>query len=199
MTMRPYVIEVLGTPEAGKTTTIKEVISSLKQKGFKVKYIQESAEILPAEFTKGSIEAHVWMRLHTAMLILHALVSDNEIILVDRGILDTLFWDSLFFKKGALSKSQLDSVDNFFSNLSLMPNFSIIFTTSPEEAIIRRGGEGRIVTETFIKNFNDELKSFCDKKILIPKLEIDTTNMSIESVSLQVENSILQNYYNNIE
>ncbi len=65
MNIRPYFVEVLGTPEAGKTTTIKEVTASLSNKGIAVKYIQESAEIVPVEFVKGSIEAHLWMRLHT--------------------------------------------------------------------------------------------------------------------------------------
>lgn len=197
MNIRPYVVEVLGTPEAGKTSTIKAVISSLSNKEYNVKYIQESAEIVPSEFTKGSIEAHIWMRLHTAQSILHSLVSDAEIVIVDRGTLDTLFWNYLFFQKGTFSKEQLVSADSFFKNFGFIPNFAIIFTTSPEEAIIRRNGEGRIVTKKFVKNFNDSLKSFSKKQILIPKLEINTTNMSIEAVTLQVENTILQNYQKN--
>lgn len=197
MNMRPYFVEVLGTPEAGKTTTIKEVISSLTSKGYNVKYIQESAEIVPTEFPKASIEAHIWMRLHTAQEILLSSFSTFDIIIVDRGILDTMFWDYLFFKRDKLTEKQLSSVDNFFKNLGFMPDFVIILSTSPEEAILRRGGEGRIVTKKFIESFNTDLKSFSEKQITIPKLEIDTTNMSVETVSKQVEKAILQNRKSN--
>jgi len=189
---RPYIVEVLGTPEAGKTTTIKEVITSLINKGYNVKFIQESAEIVPEEFVKSSIEAHLWMSLHTAQDLLHACVSNADIIIVDRGILDTLFWDYLYFLKGQLSKEQRDAADNFFKSLDYMPDFVIILTTSPEEAIIRRGGEGRIVTKSFLEKYNSTLNIFVEKQIQMPKYKIDTTGIPIETVIKQVEQVILQ-------
>lgn len=192
MNSRPYVVEVLGTPEAGKTTTIKEVISSLTTKGYNVKFIQESAEIVPQEFVKGSIEAHIWMRLHTAQDILHAYVSNAEIIIVDRGIVDTLFWNYLYFLKGQLSQKQRDSADSFFKNLEYIPDFVIILTTSPEEAIIRRGGEGRIVTKSFIEEYNSTLDAFFEKQVQISKYKFDTTGIPVETVISRVEQLILQ-------
>ena len=150
MNLRPYRVEVLGTPEAGKTTTIKEVISSLDSKGYTVNYVRESAEVVPSEFTKGGIDAHIWMRLHTAQSLLLSYTSHADIVIADRGIIDTLFWDYLFFLRGQLSKSQCDAVNNFFESMGYLPDFVIIFTTSAEEAISRRGGEGRIVTKEFV-------------------------------------------------
>lgn len=197
MNLRPYIVEVLGTPEAGKTTTIKEVISSLIHKGYNVKCIQESAEIVPSEFAKGSIDAHIWMRLHTAQSLLHASVSDAEIVIADRGIIDTLFWDHLYFLQGKLSESHRDAVDNFFKSFGYMPNLVIIFTTSPEEAIIRRGGEGRIVTRQFLEEYNSTLTGFCKELIQVPKYEIDTTGISIEVVINQVEQIILEHFGDN--
>ena len=197
MNLRPYIVEVLGTPEAGKTTTIKEVISSLIHKWYNVKCIQESAEIVPSEFAKGSIDAHIWMRLHTAQSLLHASVLDAEIVIADRGIIDTLFWDHLYFLQGKLSENQRDVVDNFFKSFGYMPNLVIIFTTSPEEAIIRRGGEGRIVTRQFLEEYNSTLTSFCKKQIQIPKYEIDTTGIPIETVINQVEQIILEHFCDN--
>lgn len=196
MNLRPYRVEVLGTPEAGKTTTIKEVISSLGHKGYNVKYVQESAEVVPSEFTKGSIDAHIWMRLHTAQSLLQSAVSGADIVIADRGIVDTLFWDHLFFLQGKLSKSQRDIVNSFFESLGYLPDFVIIFTTSAEEAIARRGGEGRIVTKEFVKHYNSNLETFCKESISIPKYEIDTTNLSVSEVKSRVENAILQHFNN---
>ena len=196
MNLRPYRVEVLGTPEAGKTTTIKEVISSLDSKGYTVNYVRESAEVVPSEFTKGGIDAHIWMRLHTAQSLLHSYISHADIVIADRGIIDTLFWDYLFFLRGQLSKSQCDAVNNFFESLGYLPDFVIIFTTSAEEAIARRGGEGRIVTKEFVEHYNSTLEAFCRECISIPKYEIDTTNMPIDDVVSEIENIILQHFNN---
>ena len=196
MNRRPYRVEVLGTPEAGKTTTIKEVISSLGYKGYNVNYVRESAEVVPDEFAKGGIEAHIWMRLHTAQSLLQSYVSDADIVIADRGIIDTLFWDHLYYLQGKLSKSQRDAVNNFFKSLGYLPDFVIIFTTSAEVAIARRGGEGRIVTKKFVEHYNSTLETFCKECISIPKYEIDTTNMPVSDVITQVESTILQHFNN---
>ena len=34
--MRPFIVEFLGTPEAGKTTSVKMLRRSLEEKGYKV-------------------------------------------------------------------------------------------------------------------------------------------------------------------
>lgn len=197
MSVRPYIVEVLGTPEAGKTTTIKEVISSLIHKGYNVKCIQESAEIVPSEFVKGSIDAHIWMRLHTAQSLLHASVSEAEIVIADRGIIDTLFWDYLYFLQGKISENQRNTVDNFFKSFGYMPDLVIIFTTSPEEAITRRGGEGRIVTRQFLEQYNSTLTVFCKNLTNVPKYEIDTTGKPVETVIDQFEQIILEHFRDN--
>ena len=193
---QPYIVEVLGTPEAGKTTTIKEVISSLRNKGYNVNYIRESAEIVPGDFSKGSIDAHIWMRLHTAQSMLLASASDADLVIVDRGIFDTLFWDYLYCVQGKLSDEQCDAANTFFMSFGYLPKLVMIFTTSPDEAIIRRGGEGRIVTKKFIEEYNSTLEGFCKTHIDVPKYEIDTTGLTIETVVNEVERVILQNFCN---
>ena len=63
--MRPIMVEFTGTPEAGKTTVIERLQKQLEEQGFKVTVIQESAELVPPEFPKGSWDANVWMRTIT--------------------------------------------------------------------------------------------------------------------------------------
>lgn len=135
------------------------------------------------------------MGLHTAQSLLQSYFSEADIVLADRGIIDTLFWNYLFFKKGKLSKHQCNAANDFFKSLNYLPNLAIIFYTSSEEAIARRGGEGRIVTKEFVEHYNSDLKVF-SKNIFVPKYEIDTTNMSINTVISQVENAILQHLQN---
>ena len=44
---KPFMVEFTGTPEAGKTTTIKNVANKLTNMGYRVSILQESAEKLP--------------------------------------------------------------------------------------------------------------------------------------------------------
>lgn len=114
MTIRPYLVEVLGTPEAGKTTAINGVISSLSGKGYKVQYIREAAEIVPEQLKKESGEAHIWMSLNVAQNIMNAKFSNADIVLIDRGILDILFWNDFHYKQGKMTKEQLNASNAFF-------------------------------------------------------------------------------------
>ena len=62
---KPFMVEFSGTPEAGKTTTIRTVANMLRAKEYTVEVLTESAEILPNEITKGSWDANLWMHYHT--------------------------------------------------------------------------------------------------------------------------------------
>ena len=62
---KPFMVEFSGTPEAGKTTTIKKLADMLRNRNYKVMTLKESAESLPAEIPKGTFDANMWMHLIT--------------------------------------------------------------------------------------------------------------------------------------
>lgn len=190
---RPYVVEILGTPESGKTTAIKDMITSLSQKGYRIYYVRESAEETPKEFKKGSLEEHFWMHLNTARNIIYAKQCDVDIVLIDRGFWDTLFWNDIFYQKGGLSWRKLQVMDEFYKSIQISPELTFVLTTEVEEVISRRGGEGRIVTRNFIKEYNNELIQFLEK-IFPPPVVIDTTGQTQSEVTKYIENIILQRY-----
>lgn len=195
--MRPYFVEVLGTPEAGKTTAIKEASLTLKNKGYKIGNIQESAEVVPPQLPKASLDAHFWMRMHTSENLLAAFYSNNDIILADRGIMDTLFWNYLYFCEGRLTQTQLDASNTFFSDFQLLPKTVILLYTTPEESIRRRGGEGRIVTKQFISRFNQLLMDYCGS-LKVPLFQLDTTNVPKDIVSDYITNVIERQYHESL-
>lgn len=195
MNIQPYFVEILGTPEAGKTSSIQTVTNRLKANGYSVRYIQEAAELVPKQFDKTSIEAHLWIRLHVASEIVLAKVSNIDIVIIDRGIIDALFWNLLFFHKGALTSEQLKDCDNFFSSLNFNPDFVIGLTTSPEEAISRKGKEGKIVTVEFVRNFNKNFLLFMED-IEIPKIIMDTTLLKKDIVADYMYKLIISHYKN---
>lgn len=191
--MRPYVVEVLGTPEAGKTTAIRKVYASLMDKGYNVQYVQESAEVTPKQFPKGSVEAHKWMIFHLLSNIELAMAYEPEIMILDRGTIDKMVWSHWYLTAGKTVEEDVFFFGEIFAKLGYIPNLAIVVTTTPEKSIARRGGEGRVVTKQFIQKYNTLLQN-CYDSIPIPKFRLDTTNLSPDEVSTIIEDTIVQNY-----
>lgn len=189
---KPFIVEFTGTPEAGKTTVINILFENLKKLGYKVKLYPESAELTPKEFLKGCLEAKLWMNFDTAKNILEAqYLSDYDIVLFDRGTFDRLFWiylDSVYNPEIAVKNSVFDNIFKEYPS-----NLLVAFYVSIDEAIKRRGGEGRLVTKEFIKNYNTLFQTFIST-LKTNKFVINTTNKAIEEVVGVVENSILEHF-----
>lgn len=180
----PFIIEFLGTPEAGKTTTIHRLEAELS-KNYSTSIIRESAEITPDVFPKRSLGAHLWMKFTTYRNILEKQYSSNtDILLVDRGIIDNQFWDYYYCAIGKLDPEKVTIYNTFSQNIGIRnPNLVVFLSTSPEESIQRRGGEGRIVTLDFVKQFNNLLNCFMSAiSVSIPVFHLDTTGLSEDTV-----------------
>ena len=123
---RPLMIEFMGSPEAGKTTAIDSIVKSLNDLGIITSKIRESAESVPSYYPKGSLSAHFWMRLNTAKSISEQYhKNSDDVIIIDRGIYDTMFWNEILKNKGELNKSECYVADSFFEMLHLKPDFTI--------------------------------------------------------------------------
>ena len=194
----PFIVEFLGTPEAGKTTTIRRLEKELT-KNTNVSILQESAEIVPEVFQsseyKKSMEAHLWMRLTMAAEMLRQQCSSKtgDIILADRGIIDAFCWNYYFADKKLLNNSTVMHFKLLLERICKMPNLIVYLTTTPEEAIRRRGGEGKIVTLDFVNTFQTALNSFL-KYSTTPVFHLDTTCMSKEAVFSAVYEKIISDY-----
>lgn len=189
-----YAVEFFGTPEAGKTTTVSRILVPLRNSGISVTYLRESAEILPDNIPKNSIYSHFWMQLNTIISFICSSLETNRVTILDRGIADTLCWNEIFVKKGELSKAQHNELSKILA--SFLPNSIIVFVVSPEESIRRRGGEGRIVTLDFIKDYNCNVLQFCGSPILrdTPIRFISTEGLSIYEASKITEKYVLDGY-----
>lgn len=155
--MRPFIVEFLGTPEAGKTTSVKMLRRSLEGKGYKVGLVRESAEIVPDMFKTGSSKGNIWMTLKTAQKLYEEINNDRDIVLVDRGIVDSLAWNYLYAQRGEFSIEKSKCVKNFFEAIGVKTDFIVALTIPTEECIRRRGGEGHVVNRKFIEEFNREI------------------------------------------
>lgn len=95
-------IEVSGTPDAGKTTTIDLVKSYLISRNFPVIVIGEAGgKTLPPKASRKSLIFNIWVGTSVAESILSTKekCKNNEIIIVDRGLIDYQFWVYYYLRK----------------------------------------------------------------------------------------------------
>ena len=121
---RPFMVEFSGTPEAGKTTTINAVADMLRKNDYKTIILKESAESLPSEIPKGTFDAYMWMHFITQSGLISALYSKADIVLIDRGIIDSEFYGQKFLNDGLCTKAKYDEFKKMFLQ-HLKPNLFI--------------------------------------------------------------------------
>lgn len=189
---KPFIVEFTGTPEAGKTTTIDLVEQKLLNLGYTVKVYPESAEKSKSIFPKeeyAKYDSKFWMYLDTLRNITEAPYQNYDIILFDRGAIDKKFWINLDASNGIFN-TRLSYLAKLFDDMP--PDLLIVLSVSVNESLRRRGGEGHVVTKSFLETYNSILDVFIDS-IGINKNIICTDNMQIDEVVKVVTKTILEN------
>ncbi len=176
---RPIVIEFAGVPKAGKTTTLNTIHSFLKRCGFRVETVIERASVCPIR-DKKHFNFNVWTACTSLAQILektqkktqdHQSDSDPEILILDRGIFDSLSWLSMMEKMGRLRKEERKAIEDFLLIADWRERMAgvIVMTTSPKDAMAREGGllpvqaKGSIMNEQVIQQMLANTNSCMDR------------------------------------
>lgn len=186
----PLIIEFTGLPNSGKTTLIHNLTKILEEKGFKVKIMQEDAELVPKEIPKKTWIRNVWITFGQLQSLLEIpYLKDYDIVFLDRGFYDAVFWANFLYVQNVCSKEQSDSLLNILEktndSFNLKPDVLFVVNVSVDESIRRRfamKGEKPLLTNLdFLNLYQDELNKFYDL-VLSPIVYLDTTNMTITEV-----------------
>ena len=176
MNRRPLTIEFTGLPNSGKTTLIYNLARKLKQDGIAVKVMQEDAELVPKEIPKKTWIRNAWITFGQLQSLLEIPYSNNQVILLDRGYCDALFWAKFLYKQDVCSKEQSESLLRILhemnDNFNLLPDYLFIIDVSITESLKRRyamGGEIVLTNEAFLTLYKNELQSFFYSNIIIGK------------------------------
>lgn len=164
--IRPFVIELLGTPRTGKTTIINNILDFFKKGGFKVSYFKELATSefydtvnhLPLYERNMAIIDEIAKQLQSVRsdsfergwqarkLKTRTIKNDvdtrvfdktGDIVVFDRGINDRLIWFRRLLDKGEISREQYDEIINRFSEYLDLVNCLLVYTASPEVSLKR--------------------------------------------------------------
>ena len=193
MNSKPFIIEFTGTPDSGKTSTIQTLISRLEAKDLKTYYIRENTKNSPEGIDRRKWNGYLWIRLRMLLDVLESASNDEyDVILIDRGIYDGLFWLELFYEDCRCTELQYQSMKNFLLNcFPKYPDVLLAFYVSSDESIRRKVLSGNTNTDkSFIDFYNDLLVRFYDGIVNQEKRFVDTTNLSIDETVKFVENLI---------
>ena len=204
---RPIVIEFAGVPKAGKTSTLNYVQSFLKRCGFRTEVVMERASICPVRDKKHP-NFNVWTACTTLAQILEKTQEppkedDPHILILDRGLFDTIVWFKIMQNLSRLTKNQRDVMQKFF----LLPEWrkrisAVVFmVVDPKDALERErgllpveGSLGSIMNEQVLQQMRttslevaEELKGMFNITV------VDTSEIKdIAAVARKVANHVVE-------
>lgn len=186
------IFEVLGTPDSGKTTALKSLSSLLKEMNIPSEFIIETRgkDLFPKSM-RGSLDYNIMVGAITCSRIQETLSHTNaEIVLVDKGYVDYLFWVQYYLASGKCTKKEADEASNLYGDMGVVPNRIIGFTCSPEVAAIRC--KDPVETRTVqVSKHNDAFLAFFNSWNRTQKSLIDTSFMTKSEVLGELSHIVL--------
>lgn len=158
---RPFVLEITGTPKAGKTTLIRMVDALLTECGWRVHVLKERASECPLPM-KAHFFFNTWTLGTMLAGLLDAVDRNMDLIIVDRGLFDSLIWLELQTKSGHVSPEERDVFRRFaiLDRWSELVDFVALFEVDAPVAMKRENmgrlkpRTGSVMKEPFLGDFN---------------------------------------------
>lgn len=185
------IIEVLGSPDAGKTVALQTISNRLTQKGIANEFIIETrGKNLFPKSERGTLSYNEKIGGITCKRIHEILKNTSaEIVLIDKGFVDYLYFTNYYLQSGKCTQEEADKAMHLYDYLGLMPDKIVILTCNPEVAAMRC--EDAQETRTIkVQNSINSLMTFFSNWTLTPKSWIDTSYMSKKEVVIAIEAAI---------
>jgi thymidylate kinase len=162
---RPFVLEITGTPKAGKTTLIKLVDAFLRDCGWRVYVLKERASECPLPM-KGHFFFNTWTTGTMLAGLLDAVDRDHDIVILDRGIFDALIWLDRQREDSQVTEHERETFEAFvmLERWRNLVNAVCVVQVAPETAMERENTDrllprtGSIMNLTELERFNEALR-----------------------------------------
>lgn len=200
---RPIVIEFSGSPKAGKTSSIYSLELFLKRNGFTVQVVQERASVCPVS-DKQSPLFNIWtacMSLAGMVGVLENKKNVIDVLILDRGIFDSLCWFEWLSSYGRMERKLKDSAEDFLLQKEFIHSVDIVFAfcASPEKSIEREYANlltdkpGSIMNVKVLQTYLDAIEKTIETKgsRFHKVFKIDTTNKDQDQVGKEVTEKTL--------
>jgi predicted NUDIX family phosphoesterase len=183
---RAYVLEVTGTPKAGKTSTLGLLHAFFRRAGFRVHTLRERAGDCPIKM-KGHFFFNAWTTCTMLAEVLATYDTDVDIIVLDRGFLDALIWLSLQVKRGQVTRDEAEVFERFvlLERWRSLVDLTVVMTASPRAAMDREANgvlvprTGSMMNEGSLAAFNGAVaETIAAHENDFEVIELDTTQDS---------------------
>lgn len=162
---RAFVLELTGTPKAGKTSTIRLLETFFKTCGWRVHVVKERAAECPIPM-KGHFFFNTWTTCTMMAEVLETADREYDLVIVDRGFFDALIWLEL-----QRSRQQVDTLEaSIFEDFVTLERWrrlvdlTIVLSVAPAVAIEREGHDrllprrASLMNESSLRSFNEALE-----------------------------------------
>lgn len=136
---RPFMVELTGSPSAGKTTTVIELDKFFRRMGFRVLIPQEGAEVI-RHIPRTTPVYNVRTGLYAlTMLVDNSFGHQYDVMVFDRCIFDAYSWMMYWAEKGKLTPEERLIIQTFFVSpfWTSMIDVAYFFVCDPEVAMER--------------------------------------------------------------
>lgn len=204
---KPIVVTISGTPRAGKTTCIDNLFEFLKKADLKTACLEEPAgliyQTLKNKEEKKKLLADrvgfVEQQYDVGKTYIDKNISNNDIVLCDRGILDTFIWYDMYYQLGMISRKKYKEYLLKLKDIKEYNNqFYALFTNSDES--MKRDYLSSLSLEPRTTMNSENVDRFNSSMLrMMPIIEpeigtsklIDTSNSDKMDSSIIVANDIL--------
>lgn len=207
---RPLIVEVCGTPKAGKSALTQYVAHLFRRCGLKTCVITEPAEVNPLP-EKIDPSFNVWNLTSVLSKLLTAVDGNYHIVLIDRGLLDCIAWLRWHYERSFVSQEELDTVGQFirFTRWWSLLDLVIAVIVPPLVALDREpfgtklnptrptesGDVPRVMQTDVLEQYNRALESVLTSlekpENRPPVWRLDMTKNRLESAALTAAQKIL--------
>lgn len=158
---KPLIVEFSGMPKAGKTTIVNSLALFLRRNGISTVVVAERASMSPIK-NKHHADFNLWTGCTSlANMIRFRRSNDEMVIILDRGIFDSLVWFNSLNMRGKLSDGDLEALENFFlmNRWTKDVDLVICMKTNVSKALEREFKDvltnkpGSIMNEEFLKDY----------------------------------------------
>ena len=197
----PFIIEVLGTPNAGKTSALQTFEKVLRRSGIKHKICYEPASRCKIK-EKLSASFNIWTFSETLKTLLEIQNSNYDLVVFERGLVDTICWLNLYYKEKLITKDEYTDITNYILLDRFIKNIDCcyIMHCSVETSIKREGLDGlldvygTVINENTLTKYNEALLTVEENygKRFHKVITLDTSELPQIEINRQFTKDIIE-------
>jgi hypothetical protein len=135
---RPFIVELAGTPKAGKTTALHVLHRFFKECGYRVQEMRERAAECPIAM-KGHFFFNTWTTTTMLASMIESLESKADVLLLDRGLFDAIVWLEAQSREHQVTSKEREVCREFvlLDRWRKVTDLTCVLTVAPTEALRR--------------------------------------------------------------